>query len=396
MPDAVETQSTTAPTKTRRRSRSFSDKRRGRSRSPGAYLRKKGKSLKGFFKVRSSRRLEGAKKSRASKSAPPKATPTTTGPPAAVTTTTAKEEEAAVYDIKIDEVDSEVLKNSSSNTVSEANESETKDTTSTASKTSETDPQDQTQTTGLKTEEEISNTVQIVLLLIDPTSRRFELIQLEFDSVKAIVQDLLSQIPSSATEESLRDQGYEGICTIGGEEMNCTGKLKDFVKQNEGINAVVLAMPEGMSPEDCAKMAKPILADKNVAAVVDPSGNMQSLGFRGGITEDPDEQESKATTDVAEESVTAVTESKESTKEVIEGTPTEEQAVLPKKKPSLFGIVHSLDGDVFPMPLLVLAMSMFFVPALAFVLYRRHSIISAPFSTGDIIKPGVTRSYWSV
>eukprot|EP00586_Coscinodiscus_wailesii_P004675 CAMPEP_0172477110 /NCGR_PEP_ID=MMETSP1066-20121228/11_1 /TAXON_ID=671091 /ORGANISM="Coscinodiscus wailesii, Strain CCMP2513" /LENGTH=137 /DNA_ID=CAMNT_0013235353 /DNA_START=1 /DNA_END=414 /DNA_ORIENTATION=+ len=36
---------------------------------------------------------------------------------------------------------------------------------------------------------------------------------------------------------------------------------------------------------------------------------------------------------------------------------------------------------------------MFFIPALAFVLYRRHSIMSAPFSTGDIIKPGVTRSH---
>eukprot|EP00586_Coscinodiscus_wailesii_P006303 CAMPEP_0172481004 /NCGR_PEP_ID=MMETSP1066-20121228/6513_1 /TAXON_ID=671091 /ORGANISM="Coscinodiscus wailesii, Strain CCMP2513" /LENGTH=483 /DNA_ID=CAMNT_0013242865 /DNA_START=114 /DNA_END=1565 /DNA_ORIENTATION=+ len=386
MPTAVETQSSSAP-KTRRRSRSFSDRRRGRSRSPGAYLRKKGKSLRGFLKARSSRRLEGAKKPVPSKSAPPKAEPTATEPPAAVTPSPVEEEEeAAVYDVEIDAVASEGIKTTSSDTDAEVNDSEKKDTVSTASKTSETDSQDPTQAPGVKTEETLSNTVQIVLLLIDPTSRRFELIQLEFDSVKAIVQDLLSQIPSAASEESVRDQGYDGICTIDGEEMSCTGKLKDFVEQNEGINAVVLAMPEGVSPEDCAEMAKPILADKNVIAVVDPSGKTQSLSSSDGIAEDSAEQKSEATTDGADESTPAVTEDEESRKEVIKGT-------LSKKMQHVLGAIHSLDVDTLPVPILiVLGMSMFFVPVLAFIFYRHHSMISAPFSTGDIITPGVTRS----
>jgi hypothetical protein len=365
-------------------------------------LRKKGKSLKGFFKGTSSRNIEDQKKASVSKSMPPKvAAPTTSEPPAAVTTTPAKKEDDTVYGIELDTVASEGLKTSSSDTDAKAEQSEKKDTTSTteetASKTSEADPQDPAQTPGLKTEEKIiSNTVQIILLLMDPISRRFELLQLEFDSVKAIVQDLLSQIPSSATEESVRDQGYDGICTIGGVEMTCTGKLKDFVEQNEGINSVVLAMPEGVSPEECAKMAKPILSDKNVASMLDPSGATHLDAPDDGkevkleTAEDPAE---KATTDVADESSPPVTEGEEPTKETTEETSTEEDETLSKKKPSLFGNIHSLDEDVSPVPLLVLAMSIFFLPSLAFVLYRRHSIISAPFSTGDIITPGVTRSH---
>jgi hypothetical protein len=131
----------------------------------------------------------------------------------------------------------------------------------------------------------ISNTVQIILLLMDPASRRFELLQLEFDAAKAIVQDLLSQIPSSATEKSVRDQKYDGICTIDGEEMTCSEKLRDFVEQNEGINSVVLAMPEGLSAMKCAKMGLAILADSSVAAMVDPSGKMQSLVSKSETSE---------------------------------------------------------------------------------------------------------------
>jgi hypothetical protein len=338
--------------------------------------------------------LDTNKKTTFSKSTPPKAAPTATEPPAVITTKTEKKEDPVV-EIEIDAAVSEGLKTSSSDTDAQVENSEKKDAASvpvdsvgdTAPETSDVDPQDPEQTPGLKTEEKIiSNTVQIILLLMDPTSRRFELLQLEFDSVKAIVQDLLSQIPSAASEESVRDQGYDGICTIDGEEMSCTGKLKDFVEQNEVINAVVLAMPEGVSPEDCAEMAKPILADKNVIAVVDPSGKTQSLGSSDGIAEDSAEQKSEAKTDVADESTPAVTEDEESMKEVIKGT-------LSKKMQHVLGAVHSLDVDTLPVPILiVLGMSMFFVPVLAFIFYRHHSMISAPFSTGDIITPGVTRS----
>jgi hypothetical protein len=46
--------------------------------------------------------------------------------------------------------------------------------------------------------------LKVVLLLMDPETRRFELLQLEFDSLKAFVSDVLAQIPISVTEDALR------------------------------------------------------------------------------------------------------------------------------------------------------------------------------------------------
>ena len=49
-------------------------------------------------------------------------------------------------------------------------------------------------------------TLQLVLLLMDPKTRRFELLQLEFDSDKARVSDILAQIPISVTEPLLENK----------------------------------------------------------------------------------------------------------------------------------------------------------------------------------------------
>lgn len=67
-------------------------------------------------------------------------------------------------------------------------------------------------------------------------------------------------------------QKYESICSIHGEEMTCTNRLKDFVEgQPDGIQSVVLAVPQGFSSSECARMAGPILSDRNVASMLNPS-----------------------------------------------------------------------------------------------------------------------------
>ena len=106
--------------------------------------------------------------------------------------------------------------------------------------------------------------LQVVLLLMDPKTRRFELLQLEFDSNKALVSDVIAQIPLSVTEEQLRQQQYEGVCDRAGMEMIKTMRLSEFCKTNE----VVLAIPRGMSSKECARLARPILADEGVVSMV--------------------------------------------------------------------------------------------------------------------------------
>lgn len=106
--------------------------------------------------------------------------------------------------------------------------------------------------------------LRTVLLLMDANSRRFELLELEFDSEKALVADVLSQIPISVTEESLREQEYEAIITITGENMIPEKRLADFCKGSD----ILVAVPKGLSPEDAHRLAKPILSNAKVVGMV--------------------------------------------------------------------------------------------------------------------------------
>ena len=106
--------------------------------------------------------------------------------------------------------------------------------------------------------------LQVVLLLMDPKTRRFELLQLEFDSDKAVVSDVLSQIALSATEESLRTQTYTGVADRTGAAKASTDLLSSFCQ----VNDVILAIPQGMQAAECAKLAKPILGDPKVNNMV--------------------------------------------------------------------------------------------------------------------------------
>ena len=110
--------------------------------------------------------------------------------------------------------------------------------------------------------------INIVLLLMDPQTRRFELLQLEFDAQIAKVEDIFSQIPISATEPSLKNQTYVSICTPSGTEMDSSKELSEYVTKA----AVVIAVPEfpdgSNGVESAVKMAKPILSNPKVARMV--------------------------------------------------------------------------------------------------------------------------------
>jgi hypothetical protein len=106
--------------------------------------------------------------------------------------------------------------------------------------------------------------LKVVLLLMDPETRRFELLQLEFDSLKALVSDVLAQIPVSVTEEALRLQTYTGIAGKDGVEMAPTKLLATFCKGNE----VLVAIPDGIPAKECARLARPILSDEKVVDMV--------------------------------------------------------------------------------------------------------------------------------
>lgn len=110
--------------------------------------------------------------------------------------------------------------------------------------------------------------LKIALLLVDAKTRRFELLQLEFDSDKALVSDALSQIPIHVTEKVLSSQTYTGVCGANGIERKRSVPLFDFCKGND----VLVAIPSGTSAEECARLAKPILSDEKVIGMLSTSG----------------------------------------------------------------------------------------------------------------------------
>jgi len=110
--------------------------------------------------------------------------------------------------------------------------------------------------------------LSLVLLLMDTTTRRFELVQLEFDARHAIGSDVMSQIPHSAGDEITKNMKYDGVCTKDGEEMALTSLISDFCATNE----VILAVPEGYDGKKTAEQAAPILADPSVVVMLRETG----------------------------------------------------------------------------------------------------------------------------
>jgi len=110
--------------------------------------------------------------------------------------------------------------------------------------------------------------LQVILLLMDPATRRFELLQLEFDSQQAVVRDILAQVPSSVTEEALRKQNYSGVCDCKGQELYYSTCLGDVCTGSD----ILIALPENLDAKECARLARPILSDKNVIEMLRTSG----------------------------------------------------------------------------------------------------------------------------
>ena len=78
---------------------------------------------------------------------------------------------------------------------------------------------------------------------MDPHTRRFELLQLEFDSHTATVSDITDQIAISATEPSLQGQQFDknGLVTLKGTTLESGKKVGAYV--DAGCAAIVIAVP---------------------------------------------------------------------------------------------------------------------------------------------------------
>jgi len=116
----------------------------------------------------------------------------------------------------------------------------------------------------------VGDPIHVVVLVLDPNTRRFEILQLEFDSAAAKVSDIFAQIAASATEPNFKSQIYEKLTNVKGEELLHSKSLAEYF-DSAGI---VIAVPSTTveSGSALAKMANPILTNPKVHAMLISSG----------------------------------------------------------------------------------------------------------------------------
>eukprot|EP00526_Cylindrotheca_closterium_P013969 CAMPEP_0113624820 /NCGR_PEP_ID=MMETSP0017_2-20120614/12807_1 /TAXON_ID=2856 /ORGANISM="Cylindrotheca closterium" /LENGTH=344 /DNA_ID=CAMNT_0000534887 /DNA_START=201 /DNA_END=1235 /DNA_ORIENTATION=- /assembly_acc=CAM_ASM_000147 len=190
-------------------------------------------------------------------------------------------------------------------------------------------------------------TLQLVLLLMDPSTRRFELLQLEFDSDKARVSDIIAQIPISVTEQSIRSQQYEGVVDASGTIMSESVRLVDFCSGR----TVLVALPKGLTVKECVRLARPILCDSQVQKMLS-AGEFDISGWK--------KKDSKGKSRAIPEQKSKPTPTTQTTTE------------------------KSDEKSIFP-TIIMLAL-------IAILLQAANSFLSSPIQVGKPLKPGTWKS----
>ena len=169
--------------------------------------------------------------------------------------------------------------------------------------------------------------LDLVVLLMDPISHRFELLQIEFEEQsKAKISDLLTQIPISVTEPSLKSIMYDGILdhnyyrssttveiltnkkngnenekepsgrgqykllpssriieafgSCGGGANNTTATTTTSKSKSDvSTKMVLVARPTGISDAETLRLARPILINKDVSKMVSRYMFIDSIWF---------------------------------------------------------------------------------------------------------------------
>ena len=100
--------------------------------------------------------------------------------------------------------------------------------------------------------------LQLVLLLMSPIS--FELVHTEVFVDRARVSDVLALIPQLASQESIRQQSYIGLCDYRNDKaLNARTLISDVCSDNHEAADVVVALPNDLFVSECARRARHIL-----------------------------------------------------------------------------------------------------------------------------------------
>jgi len=241
--------------------------------------------------------------------------------------------------------------------------------------------------------------IHIILLLMDPQTRRFELLQLEFDTNKACVADILQQIPISATEESLRTQTFDCVCDTDGKEYDQDKPISEYV---DGT-AIVIAVPKTASngAESVAKMAKPILLDPKVEEMLTSAG--VTVSKEGTNTTKPTEEVTPEASTI-EKSTGMLSSIVSKSKEYLSNSVTSETSVATtaeeasgRRRMYSINSIRNLSARSHSVHLtkshfLTMAIAGGVMAYVTRILVMFNGQITTPLGVGSTLKPGAWRS----
>lgn len=118
------------------------------------------------------------------------------------------------------------------------------------------------------------NAYKIFLLLLQPKSKIFELIQLIYSPNDTTVGDILKMIPDNATEQALGSQDYIGLCRPKTQEELLDQELLAS-EARPGVESalitlgeILVAIPQGFTGPDVAALSKQILANPKIVKLL--------------------------------------------------------------------------------------------------------------------------------
>eukprot|EP00568_Trieres_chinensis_P016902 CAMPEP_0183328396 /NCGR_PEP_ID=MMETSP0160_2-20130417/84258_1 /TAXON_ID=2839 ORGANISM="Odontella Sinensis, Strain Grunow 1884" /NCGR_SAMPLE_ID=MMETSP0160_2 /ASSEMBLY_ACC=CAM_ASM_000250 /LENGTH=383 /DNA_ID=CAMNT_0025496555 /DNA_START=106 /DNA_END=1257 /DNA_ORIENTATION=- len=107
--------------------------------------------------------------------------------------------------------------------------------------------------------------IHVILFLMNPNTRKFEILLLDFEIARARVRDVLAQIPVAAKEESFKTQRFSRVADVDGCELIDSHRLSRYASDW----AVMVAIPDGMTSNECVELARPILGDPRVKTLLE-------------------------------------------------------------------------------------------------------------------------------
>ncbi len=127
---------------------------------------------------------------------------------------------------------------------------------------------------GSKIRNQDPNAYKIFLLLLQPQSKIFELIQLIYSPNDTTIGQILDRIPENATEQALGSQEYIGLCRpkthkeILDKNLLASEARPGIESAKITLGEILVAIPKGFSGPDVAVLSKQILANPKIVKLL--------------------------------------------------------------------------------------------------------------------------------